>query len=331
MYDLCVPPIFVVGASRSGTTLLYSILCSSGEFPHYEAETHLLDICQIKYGDIKKDKNYNRFINDWIQSKPFFRSGLEPVEFKRKSEENRSSYVDFMKFFMASLAKKQGKKRWAEQTPGHLFHMGILSKAFPKAKFIHVIRDGRDVALSKRKVGWIGTRSSDPIKQLIYAAIDWKMAIRYGQSYAKKLGDNYLEICYEDIICNLDGVLKTVGNFAEIKIDKEQIKSSSIGSLRKGNTAFDERMGGISSEGMDRWKRILTEKEIYVLNLVIGDTLVNLGYVVDDLDNIRNLRSLWGYRMYSIICPMLFNSKRFLKQKTILGRFTLDKLSIGGI
>ena len=330
MNDSCGLPVFVVGSSRSGTTLLYSILLSSGEFPLYEAETHLLETCPVKYGNIKNEKNYKRFINDWIKSKPFCRSGLNPEEFKEDVEEHHNDYIDVLNCFMANVARKQGKKRWAEQTPAHLLHMENLSRAFPAAKFIHVIRDGRDVALSKRKVGWTGTRSKDPIKQLICAAISWKMAIKYGQIYGKKLGNNYLEVRYEDIICNLDEVLKKIGDFAKIKIDREKIRNSSIGSLRKANTAFiNENMNGISSSGMGRWKGALTEKEISILNLVIGDTLFHLGYKLDNFENIQGSNLLWEIKIYSIIYPIFFNVKRFLKHKTLLGRFTSRSLVIG--
>ena len=72
--------------------------------------------------------------------------------------------------------------------------MGKLHKAFPNAKFIHIIRDGRDVALSRRKVGWTGTRSRDPLKKLLCAAKSWEMAIKEGQTAGKGLGNDYTEI-----------------------------------------------------------------------------------------------------------------------------------------
>jgi len=320
-------PIFVVGASRSGTTLVYSILLSSGHFPIYEAETHLLEMCPAKYGNIENDMSFDRFINDWIHSKPFHRAGLDPFEFKKEAEKHHSSYTEFLAFFMDSTAQKQGKMRWAEQTPGHLFHMETLSKALPEAKFIHVIRDGRDVALSKRKIGWTGTRSTNATKQLIYAALNWKLSIMFGQACGKKLQGKYLEIRYEHIIGDLSNVLERLSSFAKIPIDEETVRNSSVGALGKPNTAFNERMDGVSQKGTARWKTALTEPELAVLNLIIGDTLKSLGYKVRDVHNSHLSRTRrWRLKTCSLIYLIWLNTKRVLRQETLLGRFTSRKL-----
>jgi len=319
-------PIFVVGSSRSGTTLLYSILLSSGEFAIYEAETLLLTVCQTRYVSLKKKGNYSRFINDWTNSKQFFRSGLDPVKFKREAYKHRHDYTDFLRFFMEIIAREQGKKRWAEQTPGHLSHMECLHKAFPTAKFIHVIRDGRDVAISRRKVGWTGTKSKDPLKKLLCAAKSWEMAIKEGQTVGKELGNRYIEIRYEDIITNLDDVLREINNFAQINIDRRKIEDSSVGSLGKGNTAFEDKMDGISNRGLNRWKKELTENEICDLHLAIGGTLQKLKYEVGTV-NTRNVPL--GIKGYLIVCPVFLRIKSFLKQKTLLGRLTSERLEIG--
>ena len=319
-------PVFVVGSSRSGTTLLYSILLSSGDFAIYEAETLLLTVCKTKYGSLKKRKNYSKFINDWTNSKQFFRSGLDLVEFRREADAYRENYTDFLQFFMNNIAKKQGKKRWAEKTPGHISHMERLHKGFPTAKFIHVIRDGRDVALSRRKVGWTGTRSSDPLKKLLSAAKSWEISIQEGRSSGNKLRDNYLEIHYEDIINRLDDVLKKINDFAQVNIDRKKIEDCSVGSIGKGNTAFEDKMDGISNKGVNRWKNQLTYEEKNALNLAIGEALQSLGYATE---NICNLNVPWKTRIYLIMCPVFLFIKSFLRQKTLLGRLTSDNLEIG--
>ena len=238
MKTKCDPPVFVVGSARSGTTLLYSVLQASGQFALYQAETLLLEVCQAKYGNPKSTRNYERFIKDWIKSKQFYRSELDPEGFLEEAKDHHESYIEFMRYFMDCIAVKQGKKRWAEQTPGHIFYMRQLSEAFDGAKFIHIIRDGRDVAVSRRKLGWTGTKSKDPIKNLVFASKSWEMSVKTGRSQGKKLGDNYLEIHYEDLVQNIDDTLEKISNFIGAKIDRKTVENSSIGSLGKANTAF---------------------------------------------------------------------------------------------
>lgn len=314
-------PIFVVGTSRSGTTLLYNILLSSGEFPLYEAETKLLDECAIKYGNLKRERNYHRFMKDWGISKQFTRSGMEIGQFQEEARGYCNSYVEFLTFFMNSMAKKQGKKRWAEKTPSHIRHMRELSKAFNNARFIHIIRDGRDVALSRRKLGWIGIRSSDPLKRLLFSAIDWEITVRNGRRTGNKLGHNYLEIRYEDLISNIEGVLTKINQFADVKIDRQKIKDISMGSLKKANTAFGEKMDGISGKAMERWRKDLTEEELTCLNIAIGKSLRELGYNVPEGGGMKEFGLYWKTKYLKLFYKALIQTKKILKQKLLIGHF----------
>ncbi len=105
---------------------------------------------------------------------------------------------------MESITKSQGKKRWVEKTPSNIMHMERLLTLFPGAKFIHVIRDGRDVAISRRKLGWTTSITNDPLRELLFNALDWEKTVKYGRHCGDRLGKNYMEIRYEDIIYNLE-------------------------------------------------------------------------------------------------------------------------------
>lgn len=318
-------PIFVVGSARSGTTLLYSILLSSGEFALYQAETLLLEVCKPKYGNLRVARNYQRFINDWVRSKQFSRSALDPAEIAHTAPNYHETYIEFMRYFMERVAEKQGKKRWAEQTPGHVFYVSLLSESFPDAKFIHMIRDGRDVAVSKRKLGWSGTRSGDTLKQLVYAAKSWEMSVKTGRKQGAKLGERYMEILYEDLVNKTDDVLSRVSEFAEIVVDRKKIEASRQGSLGKSNTAYNHQQLGISSKSLERWRTELNEEEKNALHYAIGNTLAELGYTPDP----TSAPVSWRTRIYSSLFPVIMNLKRYAKNETVLGRFTSDELEIG--
>lgn len=326
MHTTASPPIFVVGSARSGTTLLYSILLASGEFVIYQAETLLLEVCKPKYGDLRNNRNYERFINDWLRSKQFYRSGLDPVKFVAGARDHRQSYIAFMEYFMECIADSQNKKRWAEQTPGHVFHMDELSQFFPQAKFVHVIRDGRDVAVSRRKLKWTGTKTTDALRQLLCAAKSWELSVEAGRRIGKFLGNNYLEIRYEDLIQHLDETLLKIRDFAGITIDRKTIQYSSVGSLGKANSAFDNQSSGISSSALGRWQKELNEGEINILHSAIGNTLTKLGYEANN--RVRTVIS-WKNRLYLLWCPIFLKAKAYFKNKTFFGRLTSDTIEIG--
>ena len=62
---------------------------------------------------------------------------------------------DFLRIVMEEMCRKQGVERWAETTPDHLLYISWIKETIPDALVIHVIRDGRDVALSWEKKGQI--------------------------------------------------------------------------------------------------------------------------------------------------------------------------------
>lgn len=313
-------PVFIVGASRSGTTLLYSILLSSGLFPIYLAETKLLNDCATKYGSFKKINNYQRFINDFIKSKQFSRSGLDCAEFKQNAISHNSSYLEFLKYFMNSISEKQGKNRWVEKTPNHISNIAQIKREIPDALFIHMIRDGRAVALSRRKLGWTGTKSSNPIKQLLFNAFEWEKIVRHGRSVGKIIGDSYLEVRYEDLILNLDSVLIKINNFLGINISMNNLAENCFGALEKANSAFENHSGGISKKYIHIWKNKLTKKEVSRLNIAIGSTLRDFGYEAENDDDSKRDSLYIKVGIQKNIFVICYFFKNILKKKLGLGR-----------
>lgn len=312
-------PVFVVGASRSGTTLVYSALLASGAFPVYEAETRLLNLCPAKYGSLRREASFRRFLSDWLRSRQFARSGLGPAEFTRIAAAHRDSYVQLLEAFMTCVARQQGKRRWAEKTPGHLFAMPELARSFPDARFIHVLRDGRDVALSRRRLGWTG-RSRSPRSQLLSAALQWEIAVRTGRAHGRRLEDRYAEVRYEDLVREPEGGFRQIADFACVPIDLGRLDASHLGALGSANTAFADPLKGVSRAAVGRWRRVLEPHEVELLETEVGETLRLLGY-----DVTAPLRpSLRGRLLRSWI-----RAKHFGRRRTPLGRLAPTDLEVG--
>ncbi|BCL59430.1 sulfotransferase [Desulfomarina profundi] len=276
-------PVFVVGCARSGTSLVYSILLASNEFAHYEAETLLLRTCADKYGKLNRERNYNKFIQGWVQSKQFIRSGLNQDRFLLNAPNHSSNYLDFLDFFMTSIAIDQGKFRWAENTPNHILEITNIAKHFPDARFIHVIRDGRAVASSLDKLNWISLKH--PALRMISAGIHWKTQVKQGRKQGKKLDRNYMELFYEELIENPEKVLQELSVFTGTTINLQILENNRYSSLKKNNSVYSDNIKSeknriFSSSAVDKWKTSLSSEDQAILNTVTGDLLEELGFHV---------------------------------------------------
>jgi hypothetical protein len=131
------------------------------------------------------------------------------------------------------------------------------------------------------------------------------------------------------MVTNIEVALQKINEFANLSINLDQIRRSSIGSLRAGNSAFNEGMIGVSSAALYRWKHLSTEREIKVVNSAVGKTLARLGYEVDGKQLLADRLSVWNVQIRKKVFQLMFAFRRILKEKTALGRFAASGLEIG--
>ena len=116
-----------------------------------------------------------------------------------------------MRTFYAAYTEEQGKPRWGEKTPTYVQKMKLIQRAIPEARFVHVIRDGRDVALSVLDRTVRDLTAGDIAKR-------WQKKITKAREDSPKL-DHYMEIRYEDLILDTEPVLRRVCEFIELPWD----------------------------------------------------------------------------------------------------------------
>ena len=139
---------------------------------------------------------------------------------------------------MDAMGRKQGMERWADCTPDHLLAMQRIKETIPDALVIHIIRDGRDVALSLERQHWIRTLPWDRGKELQAAALYWEWVINKGRENGKALGADYKEIHYEDLVQSPQEVLAGIGEFIGQELDYAKIQRVGIGSISRPNSFF---------------------------------------------------------------------------------------------
>jgi len=109
------------------------------------------------------------------------------------------------------FSERCGKRRWAEKTPAHVYHIRLINEVFPRAQFIHSRRNGYGVVRSLRSMSWAPRRK---LRRIRWSARTWTESVRAGQAAGKELAsDRYLELRYEALLSDTEPVLRGVCEF----------------------------------------------------------------------------------------------------------------------
>jgi hypothetical protein len=307
-----------VGSARSGTNLLYDTLLSSGDFAVYRTEPAVFDLLVPKFGDLSKRHNRARLLPVWFKSYQYHLSGLEREFIEQKILDDCHNAGDFLVLVMNEIARPQGVSRWAVWGPDNLLHMRAIASTIPTALFIHMIRDGRDVALSLCKKNFVRPFPWDRKRTLVAAGLHWKWKVERGREFGRQIKDRYLEVHFEDLVARPTKALAEIGRFIGREFDYDQIRRKSIGTLTRPNSAYSGADGALTSEPVGRWKTHLSKSEIAQLESTCGPLLAELGYLLEFPPAPPKEFSL---KLMCQLYPAFFGSKEWLRSNTPLGRF----------
>ena len=318
-------PVFVLGSPRSGTTLLYHMILSAGNFAVYRTESNVFNLLGPRFGDLSVRRNREALMKVWLGSKLFTRSGLDARTIEKKVLEECRNTGDFLRIVMQEIANKQGVERWADCTPDHLLYLREIRKEMPEALVIHILRDGRDVALSLDKQRWIRPFPWDKSKSVLVSGLYWQWIVNRGREYGRTLGADYMEIHFEDLIQNPRPVLAQLGQFIDHDLDYDRIRKVGIGSVSDPNTSFQPESGGQDFNPVERWRKSLSANQLAACENLVGETLVSLGY---KLGSTSMARHQLGDKVMRAAYESLYDAKLWLKQRTVLGKLLIsDDLS----
>ena len=139
--------------------------------------------------------------------------GLEPDDLLASLREQKKMRPKFiLRAFYGLYAEKQGKARYGDKTPGYVKQMGMVQRSLPEARFIHLIRDGRDVALSRE-----GRIAAEEMTVERHALI-WKRRINRARGQVPRL-KHYTEVRYEDLVRDPEPTLRKICEFIELPYD----------------------------------------------------------------------------------------------------------------
>lgn len=292
------------------------MLLSAGDFAVYRAESNVFNLLVPRFRGMRSAADRQELLKLWVRSKLFRVSGLDADEISAKIMAECRSGGDFLRIVMQEVARKQGTARWADCTPDHLLYMEEIKRQMPDALFIHIIRDGRDVALSYVKQGWSYPLPWDRDECLGVAGLYWEWVIRKGRERGKRLGADYQEVRFEELITNPQETLSRLGLFIDHDLDYDRIQRAGIGSVSRPNSSFasesEETFNPVA-----RWKTKMPPEQLAAFEELVGDFLLELGYSLSSEP--KQKTSLRVARLRTTYLA-LFEAKHRMKA-TPLGRF----------
>lgn len=276
MSETSVPntPFFIVGTDRSGSTMLRLMLNQHPDIlvPR-ETWFFIVLMEQFPLNTVLTEKQV-RAAYDLIRTdRPRRWQDLEIddqdlLEKLLQLESPRLS--DVIDCVMNILMQREHKSIWADKTPEYLVHIEKLHQVFPKARFIHIIRDGRDVCLSLLRKGW---RGSNVRKIADY----WSQYVSKGVESGRRLpGELYLEIMYEDLVLDTENSLKKICAFLDVEYNKKmkdfhEESSKTVAKWEK--THHLKTMRAPRTSDVMRWKIEMSKFKIVAFEAVAGRTM----------------------------------------------------------
>lgn len=271
------PFAFVVGCPRSGTTMLRGMLDSHPRLS-IPLESHFIpglrERLEAPPGPGPLDVE---LLVQLLREDPRFRAWDLPEAVLDDSllAAAPRSLAEALRHLYAAYAEAHGATRYGDKTPQYVSHMDDLAALVPEARFVHLVRDGRDVAASLRDAPF-GPDS------LARCALRWRTLVARGLRSAARLGGRRcLLVRYERLVRDPEVVLRRICRFLELTYDERM-----LGYHRRA----DEILGAVADRpchqsvrrpptpGLRDWARDLREDEIAAVEHVAGDLLDRLDY-----------------------------------------------------
>jgi hypothetical protein len=279
---------FVVGMNRSGTTLLRMMLDAHPDLT-IPPETHFVpDLIKAAREDDATPESALEAMKSAREWGDFGFSDEFMLERLRALDAIKPGPV--VRVFYDAYTEEQGKPRWGEKTPTYVQKMKLIQRAIPEARFVHVIRDGRDVALSVLDRTVRDLTAGD-------IANRWQKKITKAREDKPKLR-HYMEIRYEDLILDTEPVLRQVCEFIELPWDDalltyhersaDRLKEMARALPAEGRAkelSVERRMATHemttkppSADRVARWRTQMTPEQRDEFESIAGDLLDQLGY-----------------------------------------------------
>jgi hypothetical protein len=269
------PPLIVLGVRRSGTTLLRVILDRSSGVAIPD-ETYFFPQLAARHRGLVDPA---AFLDDLRRLQRLQELGIDPEDVVSRLR-GGMTVGEALGAVMATYADVHGKERWGDKTPLYMQHLPLLERLFPDAQYVHLVRDGRDSALSFLAVpGGLMTEGWGHPRDAAGFARMWRTEVDDARALGQRSGaGRYLEVRYEALVTDPQGTVRGVCSFAGLPFDPTMLEYA--GSVDVSSRPHQQRLQQPPTSGVRDWRTEMPPSDIEAFEAVAGDLLVGLGYDV---------------------------------------------------
>jgi hypothetical protein len=272
------PPFpFIVGCGRSGTTLVRAMLDAHCDFAvPFESYFPVWFARRRAHYERPDGFAVDPFLADLLAHESFRRWGLDDDTVRASiAAAAPRDYPAAVRAAFACYATAHGKRRYADKTPVFVVHLPLLAQLFPESVFVHLVRDGRAVVLSRAEVAW-GTN------RLEFETLTWREQVEQGRADGRALGAHrYREIRYEDLLDDPEQVARDLCAFVGAGFDAGMLRYHERAESILADQPFPEEHGNLTrppTKGLRDWRTELAPDDVALVEHLAGDTLAAFGY-----------------------------------------------------
>jgi hypothetical protein len=277
------PYLFVVGCPRSGTTLLQRLLDAHPQLAVID-ETRWIDHWFAERKGVTSEGFATpALVSNLFGFRRFVQLGLARDEVEALVDGGRAlSYPAFVTGIFDLYGKAQGKTLVGDKTPRYVRSVPMLHEFFPRARFVHLIRDGRSACLSvlswhkaEKLAATFSTWRDEPVAT---AALWWEWQVRVGRESGSALGPGlYREVRYEEVVADPAAACVEACAFLDLPYDKAMIR------FHEGRTRSDPGLDAKKAwlpptPGLRDWRSEMSADEVERFEAAAGGLLDELGY-----------------------------------------------------
>lgn len=344
IYRASESPIFIVGASRSGTTLIRRIL-NGHSAVSIAPETHYFDDLRPRLGqravkpleraDQELVERYFLALGDMAygQEGDPSRSTIAVADLREEARSLGATPDAYFAAFCRLRMRRLGRSRWGEKTPRHVFRMDEMRAAWPDAQVVCLVRDPRAVVASYRdwKRGKAPSKSADRARvtrsyNVVLTSLLVNGAMAAEERALRDHGHRYIRLVrYEDVVREPEAAARALAEWLGLEYEPAMLDVPDMYS------SYDDVQPGISSVPVERWRRKLSDTEISVIQTCCRGTMDRNGYLREPVSPpLSELARTWLSVPAAVIQAAAANRKRLGRTSDYVFRRLRLALSRGG-